>query len=884
MKLPRWLRWRTDHELDEEIQGHLEAEVQANLERGLAPDEAHYAALRNFGNLTRMRERAREADPFHGIESVWRDLRYAIRGLARNPGFTAAAVLSLALGIGVNSAMFSLADAILLRPLDVPHPGNLVRVYGNTPEEHFGNLSYLEYTAYRDRNRTLSGLVAEQYQFFALQDRENEQARPLWGELVSGNYISVLGFEPILGRPFLPQEDSPAAKDIVALLSYQCWQVKFRGNPHITGTRIKLNGQSAVIIGVMPPEFRGTGDIYLRPEIFVPLAATPRLFPSSKLLTDAADQNLSLLGRLKPGVTLGSAQAECAALTQDIEQVFPKSDRQRAVVLPEAASRIEQDQDDLRLIRILLAIAAMVLLVACANVANLLLGRASSRVKEISIRQAVGASRGRLIVQMLTESALLTALGGAAGLVFSQGAIGYFTSIPLSGDFPGDFRARMDGRVLGYTLIAMVVSVLVFGLWPAIRASRVDLISPARGPAPKAGHARRLGGRNALVAVQTALVLMLLMSASLFIKSFVLARKENPGFRIDNVLVMPFNPALVGTYSNARIRALYREIQEQVNKLPGVRSAALGSHIPMGTDSQWNPVAPAEGGVGAQGSVSVMFDRVEPGYFNTMGIPILEGRAIEEADTPDSPAVAVVNETLARRFWPKGDALGQQIRFGDATNARVLQIVGITPTGKYQETIDQPAPYIYIPYQQQRSIPPMALFVHTVGDPAGMAPAIQEVMRRLAPDVPVYGVRTMREIFESHGLLGSRLIAQVLGAMAAIGLALGVAGLYAVIAFLVALRTKEIGIRMALGADSDSILRNVLASGVRVAAMGIAMGMAGAFAVTRYLAEFLDRVNPRDPITFFGISAFVLCVSLAACWFPARRASRIDPIVTLRYE
>jgi predicted permease len=877
VKLPRWLQWRSRQELDEEIAAHLELATRAGIERGLAPEDAHYAALRQVGNTTRLRERARAADPLFHFENIAKDVRYALRSLLRNPGFTAAAVLSLALGIGVNSTIFSIADGMMFHPLDVPHPEEIVEVSGSAPQYQFDKFTYGEYTTYRDQNRTLVGLMAEAPRSFAVQIHGTDQARIALGDLVTGNYFVMLGIAPAMGRPFLAAEDSPGAQDIVALLSYQNWQTNFHSDSATVGSRITLNGRPVTIIGVLPDGFRGTGD-FARPDFYLPLAAMDRLFPSTKPLADPTNVSLAAWGRLKPGVSVQSAQAEFAALAEAARKALPHPGQRTALVLPVVSRRMAENPDDARLLFLLLGIAAIVLLVGCLNVANLLLGRASARVKEITIRQSVGASRGRLIEQLLTESLVLAALGAGAGLLLSEWAIRYFASVRISPDFPSSLPARLDGRVLAYSLIATLAAVVVSGLWPAIRATKVDLISRTKGAAEPA--ARSFRGRNVLVAMQTALATMLLISASLFVKSFIFASHENPGFRVENVLTMAFDPWLAG-FSNARAQAFYQEVEERVSKLPGVRSASLASHMPMGSNSQWNRVAPEHGA--GQDSVSVMFNRVGPGYFATMAVPILKGRPIEESDRVGGAGVAVLNQALAQRLWPNGDAVGQSIRFGGWAGAPVLRIVGIAGNGKYQSAVDKFEPYLYLPERQQNLVP-MTLLVYTAGDPESMVAAIRAEVKAVAPDMPMYEVHTMKEIFEVHGLLGARLMAQIVGAMGAIGLALGVLGLYAVVAFAVTRRTREIGIRMALGATAASVLRNVLASGVKVTLAGIAIGLAGAFELTRSAAEFLDRVDPHDPAAFLGVSILLLAVAMAACWVPARRASRVDPAVTLRYE
>jgi predicted permease len=876
MKLPRWLRWRSENEFDEELSAHLELAVEAGIERGLTPEEARFSAVRAMGNVTRVKERARAADPLFRLETAARDVRHALRGLRRNPGFTAAGILSLALGIGVNCAIFSFVDGLLLRPLDVRHPEQIVDIGAAFPRGP-DRLSYREYAAYRDLTQTLSGLVAETNEYFAVQTTGNDQARIAFGDFVSGNYFSVFGVQPVMGRSFPPEEDSPAAKDVAGMLSYSSWQSRFHSDRGIVGRRIEVNGQPVVIIGVLPERFIGT-NYFLRTELYLPLAASSRVLSRDHYSADQDPTNLSAYGRLKPGVSANAAQAEFTILAKQIQAKFPDLDRERtATLVPDLTARLRADPDDAQLVYILLAIAGVVLFVACLNVANLLLERSSARVKEITIRQSVGATRGRLIGQMLTESVVLAVLGACGGVLLASWAIHFMATIRISPDFSSSIPARLDGRVTLYALSAAACAVLVSGIWPALRATRVDLISPIKNAVEPARRALR--ARNVLVAAQTALATMLLVSGALFVKSFILTSRANPGFRVENVLVVSFDPAL-GGYTDAKAQAFYKAVEERVNHLPGVVSAAMGSHLPMGTNSPFNDVAPGDG----EGTKTpVMFDRVEPGYFQTMAVPIVEGRVFDNSDKPDTPGVAIVNQELARRFWPNADAVGRRIWFRDGAGARELEVVGVAGNGKYQSSIDHFEPYLYV-LNRQFMNPQMTLFVHTAGDPAAMTSAIREAVTAVAPDVPMFEAHTMREIFDGHGLLPARLMALMVGAMGAIGMLLGVLGLYAVVAFAVTRRTREIGIRMALGATAKSILRRVLAFGLTVTGAGAAIGLAGAFTLTRYVAEFLDGVGPRDPAAFFGVPAVLVAAALAACWTPARRASRVDPAITLHYE
>src|SRR5579863_228838 len=751
MKLPRWLQWRSRPELEEEVQAHLDLATQAGIELGLAPEEAHYAALREMGNTTRLKERAREAYPLSWIESIAKDLRYSARSLARNPSFTTAAVFSLALGIGANSAIFSFVDGLLLRPLDVPRASEIVRVHASIPELRLARLSYREYTELRDKNRTLAGLAAEQDTFLAVQTQAAELARFAYGDFVSGDYFAVLGVQPILGRVFSQAEDSPGMREIPLVQSRQAWEGKFHSDPHIVGSQVRINRQLATIVGVLPESFQGT--LRISPEIYLPLNATPRIDPSRTMLTDPLDHPLDLVGRLKPGVDLSAAQADFTTLGGVLERAYPDTNRRHTfAVLTDRSSRLQQAPEGEMASLGLLVLAVAVLRIACINVANLLLGRNSARAKEIAIRLSVGASRGRLIRQLLTESVLLAALGTAGGLLLGRWAIGYLSSIRLPADLPMLIVARMDTRVLLYSLAAMVAAVLMFGLMPAFRATRVDLASSARE-----SDGRGKGPRNWLTAIQAALSVLTLVLAALLVKNFVLSSQANPGFRTENVLLMTFDPSMAG-YPRARTDIFYRQIQERVRALPGVREVALGSHVQLGP-SYSNTAVIRDG----ENLGYIIFNKVEPGFFDTMATPILRGRAIDDRDTEKSPRVIVVNETLARRLYPDGGAIGRKVRLYAETGP-MAEIVGIARDGKYEDASEAPKPYMYIPYEQD-SQPRMTLFIHTAGDPAEMTAPVRAEVKRLDPDLLVFDIRTMREVFEGFGLLALRIAAQTTGAM-----------------------------------------------------------------------------------------------------------------------
>ncbi len=835
----------------------------------MAPEVARYAALRKMGNVTRVRERAREADPLFWVELIAKDARYAIRSLARNRSFTLAAVLSLGLGIGANSAVFSFWDAVAFRPLPVPRASEIVRVFSSTPEHRLGFLSYREYTALSEQNQTLGALTAEQDDFFAVQGKADELARFAYGDFVSGNYFSVLEVPATLGRTFSAQEDVPAIPEIPAVLSHQAWEAKFHSDPGVVGSQLRINSQLATVIGVLPVDFTGT----LRgamPELYLPLHAMPRIDPSRTSLSDPLNRPFSLLGRLRPGRKLKQGQADFATLGDALERAYPDSERQRNfIVLTDLDGRFQLSPGYQAGAVVMLLTAFIVLWMACINVANLLLSRASARVKEITIRLSVGASRGRVIAQLLTESVLLAALGTGAGLLLGSWAIRFFASIRVPSDIPISIATRMDERVLLYSFAAMIVSVLLFGLVPAFRATKLDLASPV-----KEGSGRR--PRYRLVTVQSALSVLTLVLAGLFAKNSLAAAHASPGFRINNVLLMTFDPSLTG-YSREQTRDLYRQIQERVRTLPGVRQAALGSHVQL-AESYDAAVFYRDG----DNLGDIAFNRIAPGFFETMATPIVRGRAIDDRDSEKSPRVVVVNETLARRMVPNGDALGRRIRLY-AENGPVAQIVGIARDGKYTDLYEPPTPYIYIPYAQDFQAR-MTLFVWTAGDPAALTSPIREEVKAIAPDLVLFDVRAMQNVFEGLGLIKVRLGAQMTGAMGLMGLSLTMLGLYAVMAFLVSRKTREIGIRMALGATRGEVQRQVLRTGLSWTLLGIGIGVVAALAVTHYLPTFFRYVSPKDPEILVGVPVFLFLVATAACWAPARKASRVDPVTTLRYD
>ncbi|MBY0506129.1 MAG: ABC transporter permease [Bryobacteraceae bacterium] len=860
-------RRAVEAELDDEWRFHLEQQIAENLAAGMTPHEARLAARRLLGDVEQRKEECRDMRQVRMWEDLWRDGHYALRTLARQPLFTGAAVLSLALGIGAACAVFSMVDGILLRPLDTPQPERVVRLSTSTPAQRFSDLSFREFEAFRTANRTLSGLAAEVSSGIAVQIAEGELPRMTIGLMVNHGYFATLGAQPAQGRGFLPEEDSPAAGELAVLISHGGWQRWFGGRSPVTGRRIKLNGQPGIIVGLLPESFTGT-DLYTRPEFYVPLAMAKRLKPAlAGVLDDPKERGIAVRGRLRPGVSVAAAGGDLAGL-------LPASEAERTVaVLRDLDQRLQQKPEDTMLSMILGAIVLLVLLIATVNVANLLLGRATARRREMGIRLSIGAGRFRLIRQLLTESLLLGLLGAGAGVLLAQAGIRYLRAISLPTDYPVVLDVRLDGRVLTCALLLALFTSVVFGLAPALQATRTDLVT--------AVHAR-FRGRWLLVAAQCALSVLLLICAGLFAKSFYQLAHAGPGFQVDNVLIASFAPNSVGMEA-ARVARFYRDIQARVSALPGVESVALAQHVKLGTETSSRKVT-VEGFAHPQhrGWDRIQYNQVSAGYFATLQIPLREGRALDERDQASAPRTAVINETMAQRYWPNQSALGRRFQLTSADPVTV-EVVGIARNTKYDNMLEPRKPYFYLAAEQ---FPGEALSLHirTARDPLALVPFLRREVKALAPELPVYDIRSLREAFENKGLLAARIMAQMIGLMGVMGLLIAVVGLYALLAFLVERRRREIGIRMALGASAARVSRMILASGMKLILAGLATGLAAAALLTGALTQMLEGVTPRDPWIFGGAMLILLLAGLLAGWLPARQAASIAPATTLRNE
>ena len=814
---------------------------------------------------------------------ILKEIRQAIRLLAKNPGFTAIAALSLALGIGANSAIFSLADAILLRPLPVSQPSRLLSLRTETPSAPLDGLSFPEYRDIRDKSQSLGGVIAFQLTSvgFAVSGKALPQMR--MGQMVSDNFFNVLGIQPVLGRAFLPDEGKVPGRDAIAILSYHFWETEFGRDPSAIGRVVRMNGIDFTIVGVTPREFTGI-DQWIRPYFYVPLSMAPRLLVASdpNVLEQRGNRMFNAKVRLKPGVAPNAAQAELTALAKNLEKAYPETNRNRGLILrTEFEDRVQQDPWDSRLVMMLMALVGLVLLIACANVANLLLARSQSRSREIAIRLAIGAGRMRLLRQLLIESLILALCGCVLGLGFAYGGIRFLQTLKVPTDLPVIIDVRLDLRVLLFSVVAGVLSALAFGLAPAWQSLKTDLVQALRSAGLTAVARRRTIGRNALVVAQVALSVILLVAAGMLFEGFRKILVMNPGFRVDHIITMDFDTSLVP--ASPATHDFYRNLVDRAGTLPGVRSATVSLAVPLSPTQSMQAIVP-EGFQFPKGqeSTQVFQSSIGDRYFDVTGTPIVRGRAFTASDKADSTRVAIVNEEFAKKYWPNQDAIGKKIHLDDLHGA-AFEVVGVAKTAKYIFIAEPPMSFVYFPFTQ-RPQTRMSLLVETFGDPAALAGPLREVVRTLNPDQPIYNTRTLASFYEQRGTAVFLFILQLVATMGLLGLALAVVGLYGLIAYSVSRRTQEIGIRMALGAQRSNVVKMVLRQGFVLAIIGIAIGFAASVGVRGILAQGLIGLGSLSPAVLAIVPLTPLAVTMAACYLPARRASQVDPIRALRYE
>jgi predicted permease len=821
------------------------------------------------------------------LERLWQDLSQGCRMLAKNPAFTLVAVVSLAIGIGANCAMYSWADALLLRPLPVARPGDVVTVGTKVSLAGFASLinSYPDYRDLRERTRSFDDLTALTNVTVGFTTKPDAVAQMKFGMAVTSNLFAAMGVEPEFGRSFRADEDQVPGRDAVVILDHSLWEQQFSADPSILGRKIRLNGIEFTVVGVTPDRFRGMSQL-IRPAFYVPLMMYPRLTADPKVLDSRVARNFAVKGRLKPGVSMAQAQAELTTFSKNLQHAYPDTNKnQDMVVRTEIETRIDQDPIDAALSAMLLMLSAAVLLVACINVAGLLASRAPARSKEMALRLAVGAGRGRLIRQLITESLLVALAGGVLGVGVGYLGVRVFRQIQIPSDLPITLSFQLNPRVLFFSLAVALFSVLLFGLIPALQTTRVDLASAMKtGDAAASGH-RRLWGRGFLVGFQVAVSLVLLTISAFMYHGFHRELASSQGFRKDHLLMMSFDPGLVH-YNEAQTEQFYKQLVDRARSAAGVKSVALTSVVPMSTSADAAVIVP-EGYQFPPGkdNAAIFADRVDENFFDTMGVSLVRGRGFRETDGPDAPPVAVVNEQLAQHYWPGKDAIGKRLRVLDPKkpNSPWLEIVGITKTGKYLWIAEPPTEFIYLPYRQNLKSQ-MILISQSAGESAGIAGPLRDVVRTLDANQPIFDVRTMEEFFDMRVVSTGNTIMEIVSGMGVMGLILAMVGLYGLGAYAVSRRTREIGIRMAIGASRPSVLGMTLRRSITPALYGLAAGLVASVFAERLLKVVFPTHTQTDIAVYFLVIPTILAVTMLAAYIPARRASRVDPIKALRYE
>ena len=816
------------------------------------------------------------------MDSLIKDIRYAVRGLIKRPGFVAIAVITLALGIGANTAIFSLVNTVLLRSLPVDHPGEIVSVAVRGKDDSMSAFSYPNYKDFRDRNEVLSGLLV--YRFVPLSLSRRGVNERVWGYEVSGNYFDVLNVKAIQGRTFLPEEDKTRLSDPVIVISYDCWHRRFGGDPNLVGKDVLINNHQFKVIGIAPEGFKGTEFVY-SPEIWFPTSMIEWVEPGAKWLDNRNSKNFFAVGRLKSGIDSRQAEASLNLLAQQLAKEYPDANEGQSIriippgfILPDLRGAV------VSFTGVVMAAVGLVLLVTCTNLAGLMLARATDRRKEIAIRLAMGANRLRLIRQLLTESVLLSFLGGAAGVLLALWMIKMLLALKPPIDFPLTLDVTVDWRVLLFSLAVSVAAGVIFGFAPALQSTRPNLTTALKDTAAQGGAVRtRL--RSVLVVAQISISLVVLIASGLVVRTLQQLQTMNPGFDTRNALTMSFDLGLQG-YDEARGQQFYRQLTERLQSLPGVEAAAVANYIPLSLNYNGGNIfvegRPAERG---ENVPMAMTASAGPDYFKTMGTPILEGREFTAADQEKSEPVAVVNEFFVRRLMPElqapAEAVGKRFSFKSAGGPWV-RIVGVAKGGKYFNITEEPGPFVWTALAQDYESNGL-LVVRTNGSPEAMFGAVRAQVQSLDPNLALFDVKTFTEHIK-FALFPAKVAATVLGVFGLVALMLAAIGVYGITSYAVAQRTHEIGVRLALGAQMRDVLRLVLSHGLKLTMIGVVLGLLGAFLAMRAITSVLYGVSATDPLTFGFVSFLLVGVALVACYVPARRATKVEPLIALRNE
>ncbi|HEY2014912.1 MAG TPA: ABC transporter permease, partial [Bryobacteraceae bacterium] len=805
----------------------------------------------------------------------------------RTPGLTASVVVTLALGIGFTSTSFSGVDALMFRPYPVTHPGDVVTLVGTSHESDFDNFSYREYRDLRGYARSFDGVIANAglgTVGFSADPAASPRARA--GMMVSGNYFRVLGVEPRLGRGFREDEDQVPGRDAVVVLGPDFWKSEFASDPGVVGRTVRLNGRDFTVIGVAPESFPGV-QVFANPDLYMPLAMAPvfSIDPRKHFFEDRDDRELSVKARLRAGVTQRQAQNEVAMLAKGFERDYPQLNRNRGAAVRthfEMLTRNDSASSPWKFFAMTAILTLAVLLVACSNVAGLLLSRARSRTREIAVRLAMGAGRFRLIRLLLTESLIFACLGGVGGLAVAYGSISFFSSFTIPSELPQILPFRMDTRVMLACLALSLLSAVLCGLAPALQSTSADLVNGLKAADVDVPGSKRLWGRDLLVVVQVATSMMLLMASFLMVRGFNRSL-EGIVYLKDRLLLVRFDPRLV-QYNEAQTQQFYHRLTERVRMAPGVQGAALTQNPPLALE-RFDAITFVPEGFEMprdRENFTSLMDTVDEGYFETMGVPIVRGRGFLASDTADTPRVAVVNEQFAKHYWPGIDAVGKRIRLEKSSGAAV-EIIGVAKTIKYRSPQERPSDFVYLPLAQH-PVPRMVLMTRSSGDPLQEVQLVKEAVQALDPNLPMLQTRSYEDLYRYNAVDGPGAATKMIGTMGVVGLLMAIAGLYGLVAYNVSRRTREIGIRMALGASPSDVLRLVMGKGLVLVGIGTAIGLAMGFGAERLLKAALFNTGGVDIAVYIVVVPSMVVATMMAAWVPARRASRIAPTRALRYE
>lgn len=860
-------RGQVEAELNEELRYHLERQIEVNTAAGMSVEEARYAALRAMHGLDQRKEECRDMRRVRLIEDLWQDFRFSLRSLLKRPGFTAIALLALALGIGANTAIFSLVNAVILQPLPYRDPDRLISVYGTRNRSTQGSVGPTDFLDYRSQNKTFEQFAASGSMMLPMNLTGSGEPERLNASIITGNYFDTFGVRPALGRGF-SLENEKTGQDHVTVLSHAFWQTRFGGDPNIVNKTINLDGKAYEVLGVMPAEV-----VLPQPaQLWVPIN-----FDADPEMKMRNARFLRGIGRLKEGVTLDQAQTDTDLIAAQLEQQYPDSNTGWSLrLIPLREILVGGSRT---MLFILFGAVGFVLLIACANVANLLLVRAAARQKEIAMRTALGASRLRIIRQMITESLLLAIFGGALGALLAVAGVKLLVSLGED-NIPRTANVKIDATVLAFTLLISLATGLLFGLAPAIRTMKENLVDALKDGIRGGSEATvKNRTRSLLVVFESAIAVMLLIAAGLLIRSLVALQNVDPGFDPNNVLTLRVDLPRQKYNTPEKASNFFEQLETRVAGLPGVEAVGLITDLPLSGEARDMPYR-VEGRPATSDIAFVDFRRVNKNYFSAMRIPLRRGRNFTEQEVRQSDKAIVVSQAFVDSVFPNEEALGKRLIIWSGIRNEPYEIIGIVGDTRYQSLQGEPSATMYVPTRELLFV---NLVIRTQGDPLSLVGGVRKEVNALDPDQPIAAIRPMTE-WVAMSAAGARYRTTLLGLFALLAMILAATGIYGVMSYSVAQRTQEIGVRMALGARPLDVLKLVVRQGMMLVLIGVIVGLAGALALTRVMSSLLFGVTERDPITFVAVAALLIVVAFISCFVPAHRATRIDPLIALRCE